>query len=218
MWSDLAFPWRVCLEEAWEAWKGGSEPIGAAVIDEKGELVSRGRNRIHDEQIPRDQIGNHALAHAEINAILAVPEQADQRACSLFSLLEPCPLCVGAIYMSGIRKAYFAACDPFAGSADLIGKNAYMSRKPVRIRKWENEELERFVAALHVACALEHGADRSHPVVEAFERSNKENTDFGVFVHESDWLMAMKDQQANAKSVYENLIFVFHEKFKKGLR
>jgi len=54
----------------WEAYLAGTIPVGAVVVDEAGEVLSQGRNRIFDE--PRDgHLGGSRLAHAEVNALLA---------------------------------------------------------------------------------------------------------------------------------------------------
>ena len=33
----------------WEAYAAGTIPVGAVIVDERGEVVSRGRNRIFDD-------------------------------------------------------------------------------------------------------------------------------------------------------------------------
>jgi hypothetical protein len=48
VWEELSEPWRACAEEAWEAYRRGSLPIGAVVTDALGNVLSRGRNRIHE--------------------------------------------------------------------------------------------------------------------------------------------------------------------------
>ena len=64
--------WRVPVEEAWSAYAAGTVPVGAAIVDPAGRVVSRGRNRIFDDPVP-GQIGRTRLAHAEVNAILGLP-------------------------------------------------------------------------------------------------------------------------------------------------
>jgi len=32
MWNRLSIPWKVCFEEAWEAYCKGSIPIGAVLV------------------------------------------------------------------------------------------------------------------------------------------------------------------------------------------
>jgi tRNA(adenine34) deaminase len=141
-------PWRVALEQAWEAYAAGTVPVGAAIADVDGLVVARGRNRIWDE--PGDgQIGRTRLAHAEVNAILALSgSSVDPRALTLFTTAEPCPLCVGAIVMSNIRALRYAAREPFAGSVALLRATPYVRSKEIAIHGPENGHLEGFLIAI----------------------------------------------------------------------
>lgn len=132
-WSEIPAVWQVCLQEAWAAYSVGSLPIGAALLNPQGELVLRERNHLADNA-PTGRIGNNQLAHAEINVLLQLDRsEIDPHPCTLYTLLEPCPLCMGAFYMSGVRNLSYAARDPFAGSTNLLGKTPYLSRKPIRV-------------------------------------------------------------------------------------
>jgi tRNA(adenine34) deaminase len=134
MWSDLPQPWQVCLELAWEAYCDGCVPIGAAVTDAGGEIISRGRNRIYDVTIPEKRSRGRPLAHAEVEALQGVDYQAnDPHICTLYTTTEPCPMCMGTFYMSGLRTLHFASRDPFAGSTNLLGTTWYLSHKPIKV-------------------------------------------------------------------------------------
>ncbi|MCJ7623918.1 MAG: hypothetical protein MUO76_10470, partial [Anaerolineaceae bacterium] len=67
-WSELSQPWKVCFEEAWDAYCAGSVPIGAVVVAGNGDIVARGRNRRADQVFERNQVSASKLAHAELNA------------------------------------------------------------------------------------------------------------------------------------------------------
>lgn len=41
-------------------------------------------------------------------------------------------MCMGTLYMSGVRNLHYAARDPFAGSVNLLGSTWYLSRKPIK--------------------------------------------------------------------------------------
>lgn len=134
LWDTLSPPWRAALEMAWEAYCSGTVPIGAVVADAHGNVVSRGRNRILDASAPDGQVCNDMLAHAELNALLALKlDQQGRHASVLYTTMEPCPLCMGAFYMSQVRTVHFAARDPYAGSVNLLGTTPYLSRKPIRV-------------------------------------------------------------------------------------
>src|SRR5215212_4445037 len=102
LWTRLPVPWRACLELAWEAYQAGSLPIGAVVADAEGEVISRGRNRIHERSGEDGYLFGHKLAHAELNALVTLDNDAyDPAECTLYTTTEPCPLCEGALRRLG---------------------------------------------------------------------------------------------------------------------
>src|SRR4051794_12741046 len=97
LWETLTPPWQACLEEAWAAYYAGSVPIGAVITDTAGQILARGRNRMGEQDAQGNTLYGHRLAHAEVNALLALDHTAvDPAACVLYSTTEPCPLCTGA--------------------------------------------------------------------------------------------------------------------------
>jgi tRNA(adenine34) deaminase len=150
-WTELALAWQACLEEAWEAYCQGSVPIGAVVANAEGGVVSRGRNRIRAHSAPGGQVCNSQLAHAELNALLGLDSNPPEiHSYAVYTSVEPCPLCMGAIYMSGVRQVYFASQDAYAGSTNLLGTTPYLARKPVRAFGPFLGGLAEFTCALHV--------------------------------------------------------------------
>ncbi len=114
VWKKLSEPWRACVEEAWEAYRAGSLPVGAVVTDAHGHVLSRGRNRIHERSGPPGAVFGHKLAHAELNALLSFDHHAnDPRACVLWTTTEPCPLCAGAARIADLGEVRYAAREPW---------------------------------------------------------------------------------------------------------
>ena len=151
-WSELSSAWQACLEESWAAYCQGSVPIGAVIVNPAGEIVSRGRNRIREREAPPLQTCNNQLAHAELNALLALgPRPADVRSFAIYTAVEPCPLCMGAIYMAAVRSIYFACEDAYAGSTNLLGTTWYLGHKPVlAFGAQRGAGLAEFACALHI--------------------------------------------------------------------
>ena len=106
---------RFALELAREAALDGESPVGCIIIDAKGIVVGRGRNR-------REK-AKDATAHAEIEAISdACKTLGDWRlaSCSMYVTLEPCPMCAGAVIMSRLDKVFFGARDSLTGSCGSV--------------------------------------------------------------------------------------------------
>jgi tRNA(adenine34) deaminase len=147
MWSELSKPWQACLELAWEAYCDDCIPIGAVVTGPDEEILTRGRNRIY-EKVKPGGVNGAALAHAEVEALQGLDLDAvDPHRCALYTTTEPCPMCMGTFYMSGLRTLYFAARDPFSGSTNLLGTTWYLSRKPIKT-SGPDPRLESIVVAL----------------------------------------------------------------------
>lgn len=102
------------LELAREAGSVEEVPIGALVV-RNGEIVGVGRNNREELQ--------SVLGHAEIRAI----EEASRRLgswrltdCVLFTTLEPCVMCAGAIVQARVSTLVYGADDPKGGGQTLF--------------------------------------------------------------------------------------------------
>ena len=147
MWSELPKPWQICLELAWEAYCEDCIPIGAVVTGPDGNVLTRGRNRVY-EKIKPGGVNGAALAHAEVEALQGLDLDAvDPHACTLYTTTEPCPMCMGTFYMSGVRTLHYAARDPYAGSVNLLGTTWYLSHKPIKV-SGPDPRMEAIVVAL----------------------------------------------------------------------
>lgn len=80
----------------------GGRPFGAVVV-RNGEIIASGVNETAATHDP--------TAHAELVAIRAASqflETPHLEGCTVYPSGEPCPMCLGAMYMSGIRSACYA--------------------------------------------------------------------------------------------------------------
>ena len=156
--SDLSPAWQACFTEGWGAFLAGNVPIGSAIADAGGKVLFQSRNRISDTSAPPRQTCNSQVSHAELNTILMIEgKPAGIHDWRIYSLVEPCPLCMGAIYMAGLRHIHYAFPDAYAGSTNLLGKTAYLGRKPVRVYPLEPEPLYEIVAAQQMEFNLRRG-------------------------------------------------------------
>jgi tRNA(adenine34) deaminase len=97
---------RRALELARRAAEEGEVPIGAVVVV-NGELVGEGWNRPIAAVDP--------TAHAEIQAMRAAARKLGNyrlTGADLYVTLEPCDMCVGAMFHARIARVVFGATDP----------------------------------------------------------------------------------------------------------
>jgi tRNA(adenine34) deaminase len=107
-WMELA------LEQAALAAQAGEVPVGALVIKD-GEIIGRGHNR--------NLLDNDPTAHAEIVALRqAAACLGNHRlsGCVLFSTIEPCSMCAGALIHARIARLVYGAADVKAGAAGSV--------------------------------------------------------------------------------------------------
>ena len=155
MWDNLPIYWQVCFEEAWDSYINGSVPIGAVVVNDQGNIIAKGRNMVNEKQAPAGYICWNKLAHAELNCLLQVSfhEHENIRSYSLYTTIEPCPLCFGAVVMSNVRTLKYAARDRYAGCTDICDLNSYIKSKPIKILG-HDPDLEAAAMALNVEYAI----------------------------------------------------------------
>ncbi len=140
-WESLSVPWQAALTEAWTAYRAGSLPIGAVILQDN-QIVARGRNRIAEVHEVNIFISGTQVSHAELNAIVQLRGDADTSILELYTTMEPCPLCVGAIAMSSLKTVHFAARDAWAGSTGILKENIYLAGKNIRLHPPSNPILE----------------------------------------------------------------------------
>src|SRR5262245_54726646 len=116
----------------WEAYVAGTIPVGAVVTDESGRVVARGRNRIFDAP-GEDRLGGSRLAHAEMNALLALSSEQTYENWTLWTALEPCHLCLSAAYSARIGSVRFASRDSYGGAVGKLVPSEDHAAHPVHI-------------------------------------------------------------------------------------
>jgi tRNA(adenine34) deaminase len=97
------------LQLGLEAENIGNLPIGA-VIAIGGEIVGEGKNTIWEPEIRLDR-------HAEMEALRSVSSELwdRSRSMTLYTTLEPCLMCMGAIMLHHVGKVIFGSVDEFGG-------------------------------------------------------------------------------------------------------
>ena len=127
MWNDLSVQWQTAFSEAWEAFRAGSVPIGAALYSAEGELILKDHNRSREPVTV-----NRSISHAEANLLRRLDTKLyEPRSLVLYSAMEPCPMCMGTCVMSNIRDIRYAARDPYCGMVYLAERDPYCASKSI---------------------------------------------------------------------------------------
>ena len=107
------------IELASQAYTKGNKPFGAV-------LVLDGRIVLEAEATAQSE--NDATRHAELNLVSHASRQMsceDLARCTLYSSTEPCPMCAGAIFWSGISRLVYGcsaeALEQIAGPSINLG-------------------------------------------------------------------------------------------------
>ncbi len=103
--SDAVFM-RRALELARRAAEEGEVPVGAVVVLD-GKVIGEGWNRPIAACDP--------TAHAEVQALRAAATAARNyrlTGATLYVTLEPCDMCLGAMFHARVARAVFGATDP----------------------------------------------------------------------------------------------------------
>ena len=106
---------RLALTEGRRAYDEGEVPIGAVLIDESGILICGEHNRI-------EQLGD-STAHAEILALRAASRKLQRRRltdCTLYSTVEPCAMCAGALILCRVKRLVYGVTDSKFGAAESL--------------------------------------------------------------------------------------------------
>ena len=92
---------RRAIEVAREAREHGNHPFGAILADEHGNELLRAENSVTTDA--------DCTGHAELNLVrsLSLQPGLDLAKCTLYASTEPCPMCAGAIFWSGIGRLVY---------------------------------------------------------------------------------------------------------------
>ncbi len=87
----------------------GDEPFGSVLVN-NGEVILRAENSVFT--------GHDMTNHAEMNLVKLAAKQYDTAFlgdCTLYTSTEPCAMCSGAIYWSGIGRMVYACSETRLG-------------------------------------------------------------------------------------------------------
>lgn len=101
---------HIALQQAQRAYLLGEVPVGAVMVDQHGNIAGLGYNRSIIDKDPTQ--------HAELMALRQACAQAGNYRLpgyTLFVTLEPCLMCMGALFHARVKRVVFGASDPKTG-------------------------------------------------------------------------------------------------------
>ncbi len=105
---------KEALREAQKAYKKGEVPVGAVAVY-KNQIIGRGHNQTEQLQDP--------TAHAEILAITAAANALSSwrlNDVEMFTTIEPCTMCAGALVLARVKRIIFGARDEKFGGCGSV--------------------------------------------------------------------------------------------------
>lgn len=105
----------VALAEASKAAAMGEVPIGACLTDAEGQILSAAGNRTISKNDP--------TAHAEILVLRDAAKKIGNyrlTGCTIFTTIEPCVMCAGALVNARIKRVVFGAHDERYGGVETL--------------------------------------------------------------------------------------------------
>jgi len=115
MTKDDVLIFREAIQLAEEAERQGNLPIGAVIVY-KGKIIARGMNSIWQPTL-------ELTRHAEMEALRCMPIDLRHycKEMTLYTTLEPCLMCAGAIMLHQIGHLVYGSSDPYGGISTCLG-------------------------------------------------------------------------------------------------
>ena len=202
--NELQHPWNRVFELSWQSVCKGSKAIAAVILSEDGTIISEGRNQISEFHIP-----NPRLLHAEVEALrnLDIQKYPNLKEYILYAGLEPCPMCVGTLAMSGLRKVVIATRDDFGGSMNLAEHSPFMKRKKFEITFLDNE-LGDMQRAFQIVRELLYNADdiKLGRILADFSVYNKRGVDAACALVKEGFFENKKLDDISVSEVFDELV------------
>jgi len=126
------------MKEARQSLIESEVPVGAVIVF-NGEIIGRGRNQ--------RKATSMIYSHAEINAMAEAEKKVGSwqlQDCTIYTTLEPCPMCSYAIIDSHIKRVVYGAIDEKRGAIstlDIFNKNLGYKVETCVIIKEESQSL-----------------------------------------------------------------------------
>ena len=164
---------RRCLELAWQSCRSGTVGVGAVLVASDGQVIAEGNNAIFSAADGGPLQGSR-IAHAEMNVFAQVPPGRRAQGATLYTSLEPCAMCAGAILMHDLAGVRVLARDPLMHDLDAMGdRNGWVRSRWAPREFAEDPAVVRF-ASLFAMYASFSWFDATHSLVAAVTSAEPE--------------------------------------------
>ena len=128
----------IALKEAEKAYKNGDVPVGAVIV-KNNKVIAKAHNCKESHKI--------ATNHAEILVINKACKKLKTwylDDCTLYTTMEPCMMCCGAIMQSRIKKIVYSVNNPKYGCSSLLKSteivcNVYKNESEILLKRFFSE-------------------------------------------------------------------------------
>lgn len=122
---------ELALKEANKAYQNGDFPVGC-VVTYNNKIIAKAHNK--------KEKNNNAIEHAEILAISKTCKKLNTwhlEECTLYTTLEPCVMCIGAIAQARIKKIVYLSENKKFGFTNFF-KNSKIINHKITVEKLNN--------------------------------------------------------------------------------
>lgn len=124
---------EIALKEAQLSLAESQIPVGAVIVCDN-QIIAKGRNRVLEVK--------SELAHAEMQAMLIAQQFLFGHKCDciLYTTMEPCMMCLGAIINLQINRLVIAKSHPGIGAVGLAESLSYYSSRLPKVDRGLREK------------------------------------------------------------------------------
>ncbi len=133
---------KEALKQASSAFEVAEVPIGAVIVDGNHEIIASSHNLVESYK--------DATAHAEMLCIQRASQQLGNWRlldCTLYTTVEPCSMCLGAMFLSRLKRLVWGAHD-FRHGACGSWQNLLECKHPIHNLEVTGEVLKEESASL----------------------------------------------------------------------
>ncbi len=190
--EQLEEPWLSTTREALEGYLDGGFPIAASIVVDD-EIVALAHNRSHD----------HIIDHAEVRVIRAIGSRDVLSRGVIYTTMEPCPMCTGAIRVAKLKKLVYATSDPAAGDAAHLSDTEFMSFFGCEAVLDDTPNLALFFASLLIECRIRLNKTRWH---DHWAARHPEATRIAQTLFEGDYFRRWTDHSASGEDIWRDVL------------